>query len=503
MKLKFFKAAATIVVMIQALVLKADVTPNSLFSDHAVLQRSIDVPVWGTARDGEKITVEFAGQVLQTTAVQGRWMVKLKPLKAGGPFNMTIKGDNTLTLKDILVGEVWLCSGQSNMAMKMSTGIANGTQEIAEANYPQIRQYYVPSNGTHKVVEDINGSWQLCSPETIKNFTAVGYFFARDLYKKLNVPFGIILSAVGGTPAENWASRSALENNKELKRYVDSYESSLKTFPQRLEKYKQEEPQLLEKYKIDVKAAQNEKKPIPTVPRAPQNPFNSGSAGGLYEGMIKPLQPYAIRGTIWYQGEANSSRGKEYQTLFPAMIADWRNAWGQGEFPFLFVQIAPYKGMSPEIREAQLISWQKTPNTAMAVITDCGEAEDIHPKLKQPVGNRLSLAALALAYHKKIEYSGPVYQALNIKDSKAILSFTHAGKLTAKGSGLKGFTIAGSDQNFVEARAEIHGKKIIVYSAAVTRPVAVRYGWSNVPDVNLYNEMDLPATPFRTDTDNK
>jgi len=216
--------------------------------------------------------------------------------------------------------------------------------------------------------------------------------------------------------------------------------------------------------------------------------------------MIKPLEPYAIKGTIWYQGEANSSRGEQYKTLFNLLITDWRKAWGQGDFPFLFVQIAPYKGMSPEIREAQLYTMEHTPNTAMAVTVDCGNAENIHPTLKQPVGDRLSRAALALAYKEKVEYSGPIYDAVKFDGSKAILSFTHAKKLVAKGDTLKGFTIAGADNNFVPAKAVINGNQIVVSGTGVTAPTAVRYGWANVPDVNLYNEDDLPASPFRTDS---
>lgn len=479
---------------------KADVVPNSLFSEHAVLQRNVLVPVWGTARNGEKVTVEFAGQKAQTVAADGKWMVKLKPLKAGGPFVMTIKGDNTVTINDILVGEVWVCSGQSNMAFRMSAKVTNGQQEIADAKYPQIRQYHVPNKSSGKPITDIGSNWVICSPETVINFTAVGYFFAHDLYKKLNIPFGIISSSVGGTPAEHWTSREVLLADPEHKNVVGSYDNSIATYPTRLEKYKTEEAALLEKYNLEVEAAKKDGKPAPRKPAPPQDPLKSGSAGGLYAAMIKPLQPYAIKGTIWYQGEANSSRGKQYQTLFPMMIADWRKAWGQGDFPFLFVQIAPYKGISPEIREAQFLTAQKVPNTAMAVTVDCGNAEDIHPVFKQPVGARLALAARAIAYKEKIEYSGPVYQSMLVENSKAILTFTHAKSLIAKDGALKGFQIAGADKKFVDAKTEIKGSKLVVYSTDVSMPVAVRYGWANVPDVNLYNEADIPASPFRTDS---
>lgn len=504
MKTRTFNLFAMIALLSYALAASAEVTPNSLFTDHAILQRNMVVPVWGTAKEGEKISVEFAGQKLETvTSADGKWMVKLKPLKAGGPFLMTIKGDNVVTVNDILVGEVWVCSGQSNMGFRMSQGVVNGTQEIQEANYPEIRQFSVSYKPAHEAVADTKGKWQLCTPETVKSFTAVGYFFARDLYKKFNIPFGIIYSAVGGTPAEWWTSRDAMLNAPELKQLVNQFDNAIQTYPARLEKYKQDEPSLLEKYNKELEIAKTDtakiKKPAPRKPTPPENPILSGGAGGLYTGMIQPLQPFAIKGVIWYQGEANSSRAEQYKTLFPTLINDWRKAWGEGDFPFLFVQIAPWKGISPEIREAQLLTWQNTPNTAMAVTTDCGDAENIHPPAKQPVGLRLSLAARALAYKEKVEYSGPVYESMTVKDSTIELTFTHGKHLVAKGGVLKGFTIAGADKKFVAATAEIEGRKLIVRSPDVKAPVAVRYGWANVPDVNLYNQDDLPATPFRTD----
>lgn len=497
----FLKVCAVSAILAQMLPsAKADVVPNSLFSDHAVLQRNAPLPVWGTARVGEKVVVEFAGQMAETIAADGKWMVKLKPLKAGGPFVMTIKGDNTVTVNDVLVGEVWVCSGQSNMAQRISKKISNGEHEIADAKYPQIRLFYVRGNPTDKPIEDVSGKWEVCAPETVTNFSAVGYFFARDLYKKMNIPFGLISSSVGGTPAEYWTSRNALLADAQLKHIVGAHDNAKQTYPMRLEKYKNEETALLEKYNKDVEAAKADPKIVPIKPSAPKDPSNSGGAGGLYTGMIKPLQPYAIKGVIWYQGEANSSRAALYQRLFPALIGDWRKAWQQGDFPFLFVQIAPFKGMSPEIRESQLLTWQKTPNTAMVVTTDCGDAEDIHPILKQPVGARLALAASVLAYGQKAEYSGPVFQSMTVANAKATLTFAHAKKLVAKGGGLKGFQIAGADKKFVAAKAEINGNKLVVYSPEVLSPVTVRYGWANVPDVNLYNEIDLPASPFRTDS---
>ena len=477
--------------------------PNSLFSDHAIFQRNITVPVWGTARDHEKIRIEFNGQSVKTVADNGKWMVRLKPLKAGGPFVMRIIGDSTIVLHDIYVGEVWVCGGQSNMGYRIKQGVPDGAAEIAAANYPQIRQFYVPYNASHSPVADVKGQWQVCTPKSVNNFTAVGYFFARDLYKKLNIPFGIIFSAVGGTPAECWTSQEKLQSTPELKRIVDDFNHSIETYPERLEKYRQDESGLEKKYEEALAEAKKDTlKPAPKKPAPPQNPLLSGTAGGLYIGMIQPLQPYAIKGVIWYQGEANSTRAEQYKTLFPALIGDWRKAWGEGSFPFLFVQVAPWKGTGPEIREAQLLTWVKTPATAMVVTTDCGNAENIHPTWKQPVGLRLSLAARAIAYQEPVEYSGPLYQYMAVEDSKIILSFSHAADMKAKGDQLKGFEIAGPDQKFVDAIAEIQGDKVIVYSPAISSPVAVRYGWAFVPNGNLYNGDDLPASPFRTNQDN-
>jgi sialate O-acetylesterase len=500
MKLKVFMLSLLVITVAA----KAAVKPGSLFSNDAILQRGVAVPVWGTAGEGEKVSVEFAGQKVETVASNGKWMVKLKPLKAGGPYTMVIKGENVITLTNILVGEVWVCSGQSNMERQL--GPRGGQKPIIgwekakdEANYPEIRQYHVRQNPSAVPVEDANSKWVICTPETAKDFTAVGFFFARDLHQKLKVPVGLLFSAVGGTPAENWTSAEALAATPELKRVVTSYEQAINQYPASLVKYQQEETALLAKYSADSAQAKQENKPLPRKPTAPRDPKKSGSAGGLYNGMIRPLQPFAIKGVIWYQGEANNSSAKVYQTLFPVMITDWRKAWAQGEFPFLFVQIAPFKGMGPEIREAQLFTSQRTPNTAMAVTTDCGDSADIHPSNKQPVGERLALAAKVLAYGEKIEYAGPVYNSLTVKDNQAILTFTHAKTLVAKEGDLKGFVIAGEDKVFVPATAVIKGKTIVVTAPGIIKPVAVRYAWSNVPDVNLYNEAGLPASPFRTD----
>ena len=483
----------------------AEVKPNSLFSDHMVLQRGVEVPIWGSAAEGEKVSVNFNGQTASTNAVNGKWMVKLKKLEAGGPYTMTITGTNTVSINDILVGEVWLCSGQSNMERQLGPRqgqkpIIDWEKELSEANYPQIREYYVPLKFSHIAVDDIGSKWEVCSPITAKEFSAVGYFFAQNLFNDIHVPIGILFTAWGGTPAEQWTSEASLANNPVLTELVENYQKAIKGYPAALDKYKRDEPMLIDKFRSDSAKAKEENKPAPRKPAPPGNPATSRTIGTLYNAMITPLVPYAIKGACWYQGEANNDRYKQYVPLIETLIETWRKDFQVGDFPFLIVQIAPHKDMKPEIREAQLIITQQTKNTALIVTTDCGDSADIHPSHKQPVGERLAVAAKALAYKSKAEYSGPVYHSIKIDNDKAVLSFTHTGKgLSAKDGELTGFTIAGSDSMFVPAKAEIKGNKVIVQSAAVKQPVAVRYGWANVPHVNLYNREGLPASPFRTE----
>ena len=487
----------------------AEVKPNSLFSDNMVLQCGVAVPVWGRADEGEEVTVEFAGQFLSAVAQNGKWMVKLNPLKVSNiPQEMKISGKNIVVVKNILVGEVWVCSGQSNMERPLGLHpplkpVLNWQAEAKDAiNYPHIRQFVVPRLTTDMKVETIKGKWVICDTSSVISFSAVGYFFARSLTKQLKVPIGLLFSSWPGTAAEKWTSRVAMENNLELKSIVEKYDQSLLDFPALLAKYKLNEDSLLAKWVSDTISAHIANKPIPKKPIAPIEPKKSGECGGLFNGMIAPLIPYAIKGVIWYQGESNQSNAKQYQTLFPAMITDWRKCWNSGDFPFLFVQIAPYKFMNPEIREAQLISWQKTPNTAMTVIVDCGDSADIHPADKKTVGERLALAARALAYNQKVAYSGPIYKSMEVKGNTIELSFDFVNKgLMVQGDRLTDFVIAGEDKKFVPANAIIKGNKIIVSSEKIQSPVAVRMGWANVPHINLFNLDGLPASPFRTDID--
>jgi sialate O-acetylesterase len=426
--------------------------------------------VWGTADEGETVTVNISGPgasapPVSAVTTNGRWLVQLAALKAGGPFTLTISGKNSVTVKDVLVGEVWVASGQSNMEWPLS--LTDGAKKtIAASANPNIRLFSVPKNVSDVPIKELNSKWLECDPNTVVSFSAVAFFFARDLQKSLHVPVGLIHSSWGGTVAEAWASRAALEANPELKRLIPG------------------------------KILVDDKKPNP----------NQGTA--LFNGMIEPLLPFAIKGAIWYQGESNASRAHEYRTLFPTMIQSWRDAWKNPNMPFLFVQLAPWQKIVAEpqdsawaeLREAQLLTSLKLPHTGMAVITDVGDPKDIHPRKKEPVGGRLALAAEALVYGHNIEYAGPLFDKLTVEGNKAMLSFTHVGKgLTAKGSPLTGFTIAGADRRFHNAVAKIDRDKIIVESDKVAKPVAVRYGWCDCPVVNLWNADGLPASPFRTD----
>jgi sialate O-acetylesterase len=498
MNRKIAGITVTVLLALFSLPARADVQLNGLFSDGAVLQQSKPIPVWGSAAEGEKVTVQLEGQKVSTLAKDGRWLVHLKPLKAGGPFTMTVQANNTVSVTNILVGEVWLCSGQSNMEFPLSRA-ANAEEAIAASADSQLRLFTVPRASTDAPKTEITGSWKESGPNTAANFSAVAWFFGRDLRKARGMPIGLIHSSVGGTPAEAWTSRATLVAEPELNTILTRYDETIKKFDP--EKAKATHEQALQKYREAAALAQSEGRTPPRAPRAPQDPSHSLTRPcGLYNAMIAPLQPYAIAGAIWYQGEANSGRAAEYRKLFPAMIRNWRQAWDEGNFPFLFVQIAPYKDMTPEIREAQLLTWQTVPHTAMAVITDVGEENDIHPTKKEPVGARLALAARAVAYGEKVEYSGPLYHSIKIDGDRAILSFTHTGSgLSVPDGELKGFAIAGADGNFLPATALLNGQKVIVRSASAARPMAVRYGWAHTPEVNLFNNEGLPASPFRTD----
>ncbi len=484
----------------------ADVKLPAVIGDNMVLQQGGKVSIWGWADPDEEVMVGVSWHSMMwavTADKDGKWSFKMNPPKVGGPYEMTLTGKNTITIKNILVGEVWVCSGQSNMQMAVNRS-ANAEQEIAEAGYPKIRLFSVKRKVAEKPQSDCEGNWTECSPETAPGFSAVAYFFGRELHKQLDVPVGLIHTSWGGTPAEAWTKREVLEANPDCAPILKRYDDAVARYPQA----KKEHEQKLAEWKQATEKAKAEGENPPRRPRAPFGPGHPHSPAGLYNAMIAPLIPYGIQGAIWYQGESNAGRAYQYRTLFPGMIKNWRDDWGRGEFPFLFVQLANFMKVKPEpdesawaeLREAQSMTLA-LPNTGMAVIIDIGEADDIHPKNKQDVGKRLALWPLAGTYGKKLVYSGPIYKSMKLDGNSIILSFDHAGGgLVAKGEEqLKGFSIAGADRKFVWADAKIEGGTVVVSSDKVSEPAAVRYAWADNPVCNLYNQEDLPASPFRTD----
>jgi sialate O-acetylesterase len=481
----------------------ADVRLPSLFSEHAVLQGGTAVPVWGWADAGEKVEVSFAGQTKTATPdAGGKWTVKIDALKPGGPFELTVKGRNTLTVKDVLVGEVWLGSGQSNMAMTVNRA-KDYEKEQAASNLPNVRMFTVSSSASLKAEEDCKGAWVVCSPETVGSFSATLFFCGREIHKALGVPMGLINSSVGGTPIESWISPEAQQASAELKPYFEALKQADAKFDAEAAKAKYEKD--LAKWEEDVKLARAEKKPMP---RKPVNPldarFRKGNVGGLFNGKIAPLIPYAVRGMLWYQGEANTvdTKAPFYQHQLPLLVNDWRKRWGS-EIPFAWVQLPNFTRAGegwPIVREAMLKTL-KLPKTGMAITIDIGEQHNIHPANKQEVGRRLSLWALSSVYGKKVESaSGPLPAGHEIHGDKIVLKFTHAdGGLKAKDGDLTGFMVAGEDKQWKKAATHIEGDKVIVCSPEIAKPVAVRYAWQNWPECNLTNGAGLPASPFRTD----
>ncbi|MFH1744267.1 MAG: sialate O-acetylesterase [bacterium] len=635
---------------------------SALFSDHMVLQQKKPLVVWGWADPGGTINVTIGGR--KGTAISnedGKWSTTLRSLSAGGPHTMTVSGKNTVTLRDVMVGEVWVCSGQSNMQMPVKIGnygVFNAEQEVAAANYPNIRLLTVPTEVSFTPEGDTKSDgWHVCRPETVGPFSAVGYFFGRDLYNHMNVPIGVIHTSWGGTPAEAWTSKESLMTMPDFRQRIEEAEklipdlSRIDTIREEYEKKRHEWVRSLDRhdggyeenraawaepvfdasawpsmdlpqnweqaglpgldgfvwFRKEINIPENwvgkqltlslgpindmnrtwfngtqvgshevwggwEKPSVYAVPGKLVKPgrnviavrvLDIGNLGGicgeakqmkldaegigsiplagawqykpgldlkaadappmspavfeslqnmpgvLYNAMISPLLSYPIQGAIWYQGESNASRAYQYRTLFPLMIRDWRGKWGQGEFPFLFVQLAnflepksePNESAWAELREAQLMTLS-LPNTGMAVAIDIGEAKDIHPKNKQDVGKRLALAAQRIAYSEKLVFSGPIYKSMNIQGDVIRLRFEHVGGgLTAKrDGGLKGFAVAGENRKFVWANAKIEGNTVVVSSPEIRHPVAVRYAWAENPVCNLYNKEGLAASPFRTDS---
>lgn len=450
--------------------LRAEVRLPAVFSDHAVLQCEQPIPVWGWAAPGETVTVRFAGQTRTATAGKdGHWQVTLDPMPASAePRSLTI---NDRTVKDVLVGEVWLCSGQSNMEMALRES-ENAEAEIKKATHPQVRLFTAPRRPSLKEETQCAGKWEICSPESAGSFSAVGYYYGRELHQNLHVPIGLIHSSWSGTPAESWMSLEGLRAEPVLKAAVEKRE------------------------RTDNLGAVKRPDLMPTA---------------LYNGMIAPLVPYRVRGVLWYHGGANASgrSAYNYRKTLPALIGDWRRHWGH-DFPFYIVQLANVGPSSEDpnrsggrtlIREAQLKTLSVT-NTGLVVTIDLGDGGEKHPKNKLDVGKRASLLALAKAYEKPIEYSGPIYDGMTVEGSKIRIRFQHVGGgLVARDSGkLKRFAIAGADRKFVWAEAVIDGGTVVVSSEEIDKPVAARYAWAENPaGCNLANQAGLPASPFRTD----
>lgn len=483
-------------------VLKADVTLSNIFGDHMVLQREQANPVWGKADAGEQVTVSIGGQSHQTTANKhGLWRVKLDPMEANDqPQLLQVSGlKNQVSLADVLVGEVWICSGQSNMQWSL-TNTYNGAVEIASANHPQIRLISVPQVGTQEPQDNFNGAWSVCSPESVGNFSAVGYLFGSRIHSALGVPVGLIDNAWGGSAAEAWVPRNALEADGGYAALLNSWDAKVAAYTDEMHAAKVAE------YKAWLEAGKPGK-----AKRSPRD-FRAGQhrPANLFNGVLNPTIGYGMRGVIWYQGESNAGRATQYRDLFPLMISSWRDLWQQGDFSFYWVQLADYLAEASEpsdsawaeLREAQTMTLA-LPNTGQAVIIDAGEGRDIHPRDKTTVANRLVRLALANDYGYSIDALSPRYASMQVKDSAIALTFDHVSGQGLCSFDIKqpiGFTIAGADKVFVQADAKIIGKnKVHVSNANVSSPVAVRYAWANNPKANLYDRNGLPVTPFRTD----
>ena len=491
---------------------RAEVRLAKVFGDHMVLQRDVPIPVWGWADEGEAVAVTLGAQTRSTTANSvGRWRVTFDKLAVGDDsITLTARGKNAVMLSDILVGEVWLCSGQSNMAMTVNRA-RDYEAEKKTADHPKLRMFTVKSGPAMQPQSDCLGAWEVCTSETVGGFSATGYFFGRELLEKLDVPVGLINSSVGGTGIEAWTSLDAQEARPELTRLFDEWNDRAKTYDPETARARFE--QQLATWTEAARKAKAEGRESPRRPVEPVDPrLDRNHPANLFNGKIAPLIPFALRGTIWYQGEHNA-RTVETATLYrqqlPLLIEDWRDRWDQGDFPFAWAQLPNFKRGTVEpqsvsewatMRES-MTQCLSVPKTGMAVTIDIGEANDIHPKNKQDVGKRLAAWALAKVYQQSTPASGPVYYSHEIEDSRVVLEFKHLeGGLVVRGDGiLKGFAIAGEDKKWHWASAAINGETVVVSHPSITKPVAVRYAWGDNPACNLLNAAGLPAAPFRTD----
>lgn len=498
---------STIVVALLALLVApssvvADVRLPHVIGSNMVLQRDLPIPIWGWADPGEVVTVKLGSHEVKTEADgKGKWIVRLPAMPAGGPHEMAVAGKNTANLKNILIGEVWVGSGQSNMQWSVS-GSNNAAAEIAAAKYPSTRLFQVPRVPAGEPTGDVNAKWQRCSPSTVPGFSAVAYFFGREIHQELDVPVGLINTSWGGTRIEPWTPPVGFASVPKLKAVATRVAQTSAAYRKGLGKSLDR----LDTWLQDARKALADGDAIPTMPNVKHPLCSHGRETGLYNGMVHPLVPFAIRGALWYQGEANRGDGMMYHEKMKALINGWRKVWGQGDFPFYLVQLAPYRygrgpTLLPRLWEAQTATLS-LPNTGMAVTNDIGNVQDIHPRNKQDVGKRLALWALANAYGRQgLVYSGPLYKAMEVQGSKIRISFEHVGSgLASRNEGpLTWFEIAGEDKSFAKAQATIDANTVVVWSDQVAKPAAVRFAWHEEAEPNLMNKEGLPASSFRTD----
>ncbi|MGE3314073.1 MAG: sialate O-acetylesterase [Planctomycetaceae bacterium] len=500
------RLVAAIAVSAAALVssARADVRLPNVLGSHMVVQRDVPLPVWGWAAPGEDVSVTFGDANASTKAdAEGKWQVQLPAKQAGGPHKLSVVGRNKVELNDILVGEVWVCSGQSNM--EWNVAISNNPEaEIAAANHPQIRLFHVPKRPSGTPQSDVTAEWKACTPKNIPTFSAVSYYFGRELNKELNVPIGLINTSWGGTRIEPWTPPAGFESVKD----VSDIAQIQTQLAQMAETYKTAQTAAVEKVREWASMAEKNLaagKAVPELPQLPKSPIESHVVPtGLYNGMVHGLLPFPVRGAIWYQGESNLADGALYHHKMKALINGWRTVWNNPEMPFLFVQLAPFRYSKDDPTKLPLL-WEaqtetlNVPNTGMAVTTDISNILDIHPRNKQDVGKRLSLWALAKTYGRDgLVYSGPRYKSMKVEGETVRVEFDQP-VASRDGLPLSWFTIAGEDKTFVPAVAEIDGNSVVVRSLKVGRPTAVRFAWHGEAEPNLANKEGLPAIPFRTD----
>ena len=510
-------AAATLWAL-SAATAPAEVRLHHLFQDHMVLQRGVKCPVYGWAAPGEEIAVAVAGRKGSArAAADGRWRVELEPMPAGGPFELTAKGGNAIVLRDVLVGDVWLCAGQSNMDREMARD--GESNDVARAQLPNLRLFRVATAVAYRRREDLQGAWAAAAPASVASFSAVGFYFGRALQPHLGVPVGLIQATEGGTRIQSWMYHETLAADPRFKAFSEDWLKALATYPDyeaRFDEYHAQWQKAIADYQAqmaryaeEVKQAEATGKPKPAAPAVPGGPFSRRpNPSILYAGMIAPLTGFPLKGVLWYQGEGNI--GSPYRDLLAAMIGEWRAEWHNPDLPFLVVQL-PRCGPPPSdpnlpaawaaLREEQMQVARSVPHVGLSVNIDLGASNDIHPRPKAPYGERLALAARGSVYGEKIEYTGPVFRDMAVDGGKARLRFDHigVGLVTSEGQPVKGFAIAGADGKFVWADAKVEGDAVVVWSGAVAAPKAVRYAWADYPVCNLFSREGLPVAPFRTD----